>query len=99
MAFLLSPKTGGGDSQTYLFFSGDTLVSINGGEEAAHGEKNPAEISSGDVLTWASRPQDTAISYESDADGSTIKLVRANSPYTVEAVPGADTVYLTVEES
>lgn len=97
MAFLLSPKTGGA-TQSYLFFSADIPVSINGGEAKTYGEKDPGDISSGDVLTWATG--DTAtISYENDAAGSTQKMVQANSPYTVEAVPGADMVYLAVEMS
>ena len=95
MAFLLSPKTGGGDSQTYLFFSSDTPISINGGEATVYGEKNPANINNGDILTWASGTQHT-FSYENDAEGSTLKTVQANSPYTVEAVPGADMLSLIV---
>lgn len=95
MAFLLSPKTGE-STRSYLLFSANVPVSINGGEAKTYGENDPGDISAGDVLTWAGG--DTAtIAYENNAAGSTQKMVQAPSPYTVEAVSGADIVYLSIE--
>lgn len=95
MAFLLSPKSGGG-GVTYTFIT-VFPVSINGGEEQIYNEEdNPGTVAPGDVITTHASG---SIIYKYFAnEGST--LVTSGtfvSPYTVEAVAGATALVLLLE--
>lgn len=91
MAFLLSPKSGGG--VTYALVS-NTEVSINGDEPRKYTVSDPGTVAPGDVLTWSNADYNIyRYSPNTDFDAS-VKSSPASSPYTVEAVEGAAALML-----
>lgn len=88
MAFLLSPKTGGG-AVSYSLISDENDVSINGAPAQTYKIDNPGTVSTGDVITWADGLLDHAAYYAALDSDEPIKDNPASSPYTVEAVAGA----------
>lgn len=88
MAFLLSPKTGGG-AVSYSLISDENDVSINGAPAQTYRVNNPGTVKPGDVITWADGLLDHAAYYAVFNSDESIKDGTASSPYTVEAVAGA----------
>lgn len=94
MAFLLSPKTGGG-AVSYSFISNpsDTPVSINGAPAQSYTASNPGTVHPGDVISATG--EGAPYSYRGgylDAEAATaqvLKEVTGTLPYTVEEVAGA----------
>lgn len=87
MAFLLSPKSGGG--VTYALTAAND-VRINGGEIQYPTEDHPGTVRPGDVLTWDDTAQNSVVYFRVWGDEeSLITSGPASSPYTVQAVDGA----------
>lgn len=95
MAFLLSPKTGGG-AVSYSLVTG-SVTSINGGAAQEYTQEAPGTIHPGDVLTWenASDKGEPIVYYSAmDFTAEPVKESQSPSPYTVEAVAGAAVVFI-----
>jgi hypothetical protein len=87
MAFLLSPKSGGG--VTYALIAAND-VRINDGEIQYPTEDDPGTVRPGDVLTWQDTAQNSVAYFRVWGDEeSVITQGPASSPYTVQAVDGA----------
>ena len=91
MAFLLSPKTGGG-AVSYALVTG-SVTSINGAAAQEYTPEAPGTVKPGDVLTWDDTSIDKAAYFLVGAD-EPIKDGPATSPYTVEVVAGAELLSL-----
>ena len=93
MAFLLSPKTGGG-AVSYDFVCIDSVpVSINGAAAQEYTPEAPGTVIAGDVVSVPGAEvrygyQGLYLDATSD-DAHTVKTVTGTMPYTVEAVTGA----------
>ena len=95
MAFLLSPKTGGG-AVSYTLVTNNP-VSINGAPAQTYMHDSPATVHPGDVLTPEGRALMVVSYYDSlDEDASPIKDATADNSYTVEDVTGAIDMYVEV---
>lgn len=94
MAFLLSPKTGGG-AVSYSLVTG-LATSINGAAAQECTPEAPGTVHPGDVLTWDGTTTGDEISYlpAMDFAAEPVKFITAPSPYTVEAVAGAAVVFI-----
>lgn len=95
MAFLLSPKTGGG-AVSYALVTG-LATSINGTPAQEYTQEAPGTVHPGDVLTWdGAGGMGDLIGYYGAMDftAEPIKNLKSPSPYTVEAVAGAAVVFI-----
>lgn len=94
MAFLLSPKTGGG-AASYALVTGRP-TSINGAEAQTYTQEAPGTVHPGDVLSWVSGGTADDIFYYPAMDfaAEPVKSITVPSPYTVEAVAGATVLFI-----
>jgi hypothetical protein len=92
MAFLLSPKTGGGDLPTYELTALPVAVSIDGAPAQKYLPDAPGTVKPGSVINTA-EPMELNFEYfPADPEAHALKIVKATTPYTVEEVAGAAAV-------
>jgi hypothetical protein len=88
MAFLLSPKTGGGAASYALVTA--TATSINGAAAQEYTPEAPGTVHPGDVLSFDSANTYRGLYLTGMTDeAEAVRDVSVSSPYTVEAVAGA----------
>lgn len=90
MAFLLSPKSGG---VTYAL-TANFPVSINGGAAQVYTDDAPGTVRTGDVITAQETGDGPTYKYFATEGPTLVTSGTFVTPYTVEAVAGADMLRL-----